>query len=190
LLPHQLQQTVDASMELMTPYRNYQWLHNLITGDEKWVLYVKHTFKQQCLVAGQTGIATPTNDLHPKNIMLSVWQGVSGIIDWELPPAGCTITTDLYCQQLVWVAGKIQGKQDRNYFFAWRSRWVKNYWSSDRLRFYIHLILQTWLLRTTVCCVLENDLKMDLLNFFGQKSEDLYERGDPFSTRVLATSHR
>jgi DNA-binding transcriptional regulator LsrR (DeoR family) len=24
LLPHQLQQTVDASMELMTPYRNYQ----------------------------------------------------------------------------------------------------------------------------------------------------------------------
>ena len=43
-IPHelsqlQLQHRVDACMELMTSHRNYQWLHNLITGDEKWVLY-------------------------------------------------------------------------------------------------------------------------------------------------------
>jgi hypothetical protein len=36
-------------MELMTSHRNYQWLHNLITGDEKWVLYVNYT---QVTVAG------------------------------------------------------------------------------------------------------------------------------------------
>jgi hypothetical protein len=61
LSPHQLQHKVDICMELMTSHRNYQWLCNLITGDEKW------------LGAGQTGVATPKNDLHPKKIMSSVW---------------------------------------------------------------------------------------------------------------------
>ncbi|CAF1352684.1 unnamed protein product [Rotaria magnacalcarata] len=35
LSPIQLQQRVDACVELRTSHRNYQWLHNLITGDEK-----------------------------------------------------------------------------------------------------------------------------------------------------------
>ena len=35
LSSHQLQYRVDARMDLMTSHRNYQWLHNLITGDEK-----------------------------------------------------------------------------------------------------------------------------------------------------------
>jgi hypothetical protein len=43
LSPHQLQHRVDACVESMTSQGNYQWLRNLITGDEKWVLYVNHT---------------------------------------------------------------------------------------------------------------------------------------------------
>ncbi|CAF1475166.1 unnamed protein product [Adineta ricciae] len=77
----------------MTSHRNYQWLE-----------------------AGQTGVATPKDDLHPKKIMLSVWWGVKGIIHWEILPAGCTITADLCCQQLDRVAAKLQGKQDKVYF--------------------------------------------------------------------------
>ncbi|CAF1931447.1 unnamed protein product [Rotaria magnacalcarata] len=46
LSPLQLQHRVDACMELMTSHRNYQWLHNLVTGDEKWVFYVNHTRKR------------------------------------------------------------------------------------------------------------------------------------------------
>ena len=33
--PHQLQLRVGTCMAVMTSHRNYQWLHNLITGDEK-----------------------------------------------------------------------------------------------------------------------------------------------------------
>ncbi|CAF1688347.1 unnamed protein product, partial [Adineta ricciae] len=116
LSPHQLQLRVDACMELMTSHRNYQWLHNLLTGDEKWVLYVNHTRKRQWLGAGQAGVATPKNELHPKKIMLSVWWSVKGIIHWEILPAGCTVTADLYCQQLDRVAAKLHGEQDRIYF--------------------------------------------------------------------------
>ena len=100
LSPHQLQHRVDACRELMTSHRNYQWLYNLITGDEKWVLYVNHTRKRQWLGAGQKGVATPKNELHPKKIILSVWWGLKGIIHWELLPTGCNVTADLYCQQL------------------------------------------------------------------------------------------
>ena len=69
---HQLQLKVDTCIALMTSHRNYQWLHTLITGDEKWVLYVNHTRKHQWLGIGQTGIETPKNDPHPRKIMLSV----------------------------------------------------------------------------------------------------------------------
>ena len=59
LSPHQLQLRVDTCMTLMTSHRNYQWLDNLITDDEKWVLYVKHMRKRQWRGTGQTGIAMP-----------------------------------------------------------------------------------------------------------------------------------
>ena len=47
LSQHQLQLRVDTCMALMTSHRNYQWLHNLITDDEKWVPCVNHTRKRQ-----------------------------------------------------------------------------------------------------------------------------------------------
>jgi hypothetical protein len=59
LSSHQLQHRVSASTKSTTSHRNYQWLNNLITGTEKWVLYVNHTCKQQWLGAGQTGATTP-----------------------------------------------------------------------------------------------------------------------------------
>ena len=113
LSPLQLQQRVDACMELMTSHRNYQWLHNLVTGDEKWVLYVNYEYHRQWLSAGQTGVVTPMSDLHPKKVMLSVWWSVRGIIHWKILLDGCTITADHYCQQLDRVAAKLKRKQGR-----------------------------------------------------------------------------
>jgi hypothetical protein len=78
--------------------------------------------KREWLGAGQIGVATSKNDLHPKKIMLSVWWGVRGIIYWELLPTGCAINADLYCQQLDRVAAKFQGKQDRIYFLHENAR--------------------------------------------------------------------
>jgi hypothetical protein len=59
-----------------------------------------------------------------------------------------------------------------------QSQGVKNYWSPDGL----------WFQLTIVCSVLlplicakkfedEHDFKMDLKNFFSQKSQDFYKRG-------------
>ena len=48
--------------------------------------------------------------------MLSVWWGAKGTIYWELLPDGCTVTADLYRQQLDRVEQKLKGKQDQIYF--------------------------------------------------------------------------
>ena len=44
---HQLQHRFNACMDLTTYHRNYQWLRILITGDEKWVLYINYTHRRQ-----------------------------------------------------------------------------------------------------------------------------------------------
>jgi len=195
LSPQQLQQRVDACMELMTSHRNYEWLKTLITGDEKWVLYVNYTHKRQWLEAGEVGVATPKNDLHPKKIMLSVWWGVKGIIHWELLPAGCTITADLYCQQLDRVAAKLQGKQDRIYFLhdnarphiakSTRKKLLKLGWitiphpsySPDLAPTDYHLFhsLANYLREKKFND--ETDIKIEIDTFFNQKSKDFSERG-------------
>ena len=80
------------------------------------MLYVNHGRKRQRLQAEQTGIATPKNELHPMKIMLNVWRGFKGIIHCEILSAGCTVTADLYCQQLNRAAAKLRGKHDGIYY--------------------------------------------------------------------------
>ena len=36
----------------------------------------------------------------------------------------------------------------------------------------------------------DNDVKIDFINFFDQKSKDFYERPAPVSAKALAISHR
>ena len=195
LSPHQLQYRVNACMDLMTSHRNYQWLRNLITGNEKWVLHIDYTHRRQWLSPGQTGAATPKADLHPKKVMLSVWWAVNGIVHWEILPNGCTITADLYCQQLDRVAEKLKGNQDRISYLhdnarshvaksicekLLKLRWIiipHPAYSPDLAPTDYHLF------RSVSHHLLEkkfdkgNDVKMDIANFFGQKSQDFYERG-------------
>jgi hypothetical protein len=73
LSPLKLQHRVDACMELMSSHRNYEWLRNLITSNEKWVMYINHTRKRHWLGVGQSDVATPKNELHSRMVMLSVW---------------------------------------------------------------------------------------------------------------------
>lgn len=84
-VPHQLSQfqlklRVNACMELLSSHRNQDWLCNIVTGDEKWVMYVSHTHKKQWLSSGEKGLPTPKPELHPKKIMLCVWWNIKGVI--------------------------------------------------------------------------------------------------------------
>ncbi|CAF1511105.1 unnamed protein product [Adineta ricciae] len=195
LSSHQLQQKIDTCMDLITSHRNYQWLSNLITGDEKWVLYVNYTRRRQRLSTGQTGVATPKTDPHPKKLMLSVWWSIKGVIHWELLPNGYTITADLSCQQLDRVAEKLKGRQDRVYFLhdnarphiakSTREKLLKLGWvtvphppySPDLAPTDYHLFRSLSNDLRDKKFKDESDVKTELIKFFDEKSQDFYERG-------------
>jgi histone-lysine N-methyltransferase SETMAR len=182
-------------MELLTSHPNYEWLHDLISGNEKRVVYVNHTRKRQWLGVGQSDIATPKSYLHAKMVMLSVWCGVRGVIHWELLPTGSTVTADVYCEQLDRVAAKLQGKQGKVYFLhdnarphiakSTRQKLLELGWTvlshppySPDLAptdYYLFRSLTDYLSEKNFDD--EDDLKMDLTNFVNQKSKGFYERG-------------
>ena len=137
----------------------------------------------------------PKPDLHSKKVMLSVWWGVRGIIHWEILADGCTITADLYCQQLDRLAAKLKGKQDRIYFLhdnatphlakSTRQKLLSLEWltiphpgySPDLARTDYHLYrsLSNYLREKKLKD--ESQIKINLLNFFDQKTEDFDESG-------------
>lgn len=195
LNPDQMERRVDACMQLLTFRRNFEWLRDMVTGDEKWVTYVNHTRKRQWLGAGESGVATPKGDLHSRKIMLSIWWGVQGVIHWELLPTSTTITADKYCEQLNQVAAKLQGKQDRVYFLhdnarphvakQTRKKLVELGWvvlphpaySPDLAPTDYHLFRSLADHLQEKKFDGEDDLKSDLSNFFNQKPKEFYERG-------------
>ncbi|CAF1429343.1 unnamed protein product [Adineta ricciae] len=130
--------------------------------------------------------------------MLSIWWDAKGTIHREILPAGCTITADLYGQQLDRVAAKLHEKQDNVYFLhdnarphvakSIREKLLKLGWfkiprppySPDLAPTDYHLFrsLSNYLREKNFHD--ENDLKTDLANFFDRKSQDFYE------TRILS----
>ena len=105
------------------------------------------------------------------------------------------MTVDVSCQQLDRVTEKLKGKQDRIYFLHVNARSHIAKSIGEKLlklgRITVaHLLYSAALspldshLFRSLCNHLrekkfndENDMKIDLINFFGQKSKDLHERG-------------
>jgi histone-lysine N-methyltransferase SETMAR len=103
--PHELSEKNKAQRRiicnsLLTRQLKEPFLERVVTGDEKWVLYVNTERKNQWLTPGQSPIPTSKTGLHPKKVLLCVWWDICGIIHFELMPQGRTITADIYCDQL------------------------------------------------------------------------------------------
>jgi histone-lysine N-methyltransferase SETMAR len=115
-VPHELssndlERRVDAATILLSKRRNFDWLDNIVTGDEKWCMHVNHTRKRQWVDKEETPKPETKPDLHVKKVMLSVWWGTRGIIHYELLPANATVTASLYCEQLDRVNAKLGAKR-------------------------------------------------------------------------------
>jgi histone-lysine N-methyltransferase SETMAR len=112
-VPHLLQQKdLDRRSEvcamLLSKNRRFDWLDHVVTGDEKWCLYVNHTRKRQWVDKGEEPQIEPKPDLHPKKVMLSVWWDVQGVIHHELLSTNATITAASYCDQLERLKQKLE----------------------------------------------------------------------------------
>jgi len=83
----------------------------VLTGDEKWVLYVNVVRRKEWVPRGERATPTARPGLHPKKVLLCMWWDTEGVVHWELLPQGQTITAEVYCRQLDRVAEALAEKR-------------------------------------------------------------------------------
>lgn len=115
-VPHELNQAqkdarVSICTSLLLKNDTEPFLKQIVTGDEKWVLYVNIQRKGQWLDPSQKPLPVPKPDLHPKKILLSIWWDYQGVIHFELLEQGKTINTKVYCEQLTRLEAAIKQKR-------------------------------------------------------------------------------
>lgn len=123
-VPHELSQTqqdvrTSICSSLLNSHRTPGWLDHLITGDEKWILYVNITRKHQWLKSNQHPSTTPKPEMHATKVMLSVWWDAKGVVYWQLLPTNENISAKVYCDQLENLMANIKAKRpehDKIYF--------------------------------------------------------------------------
>ncbi|KAK6728146.1 hypothetical protein RB195_005664 [Necator americanus] len=101
-LPHALsdgnrQRRLDICTQLLSRSRRFGWLDTIVTGDEKWVLYVNHTHKRAWCAGDEMLHPFVKGEIYEKKVMLSIWWAVHGIYRFELPPDNTTVTAEVYC---------------------------------------------------------------------------------------------
>lgn len=76
------------------------FLKQIITGDEKWIVYNNIKRKRSWSKRDEPPQTTSKADIHQKKILLSIWWDWKGVVFFELLPRNQTINTEVYCQQL------------------------------------------------------------------------------------------
>lgn len=117
-VPHDLteydrQRRINACTSLLSRSRRTDWLHTIVTGDEKWVLHINTSRKRQWVDIGSKPEPTPKPGMHPKKVMLSVWWDSQGVIFFQLLPPNTTINAVFYCNQLQQLADQLIIKRPR-----------------------------------------------------------------------------
>ena len=83
----------------------------MVTGDEKWVTYENNRQKRLWSKRGEPTQTIAKPGLTAKKVIMCVWWGWKGIIDYELLPLGQSLNSNLYCQQLIRLKQAIDEKQ-------------------------------------------------------------------------------
>ncbi|CAK9833045.1 Histone-lysine N-methyltransferase SETMAR [Anthophora retusa] len=104
-VPHELTvsnriQRMNICASLRDRQNNRSFLDQIITGDEKWILYCNPKRKRQWLSPGQSSLQCPKPGLHPRKVLLCVWWDIREIIHFELLKQNQAVTAEIYSQQL------------------------------------------------------------------------------------------
>ncbi|CAK6443035.1 unnamed protein product [Pipistrellus nathusii] len=115
-VPHELtdnnrNQRVTICSSLLSRQNRLPFLEQIVTGDEKGVLYVNLKRRPQWLDKNEAPQPTPKPDLHAKKVMLCVWWNFKGILHYDLLPSNQTITSAVYNAQLERLAQALREKE-------------------------------------------------------------------------------
>ena len=88
---------ISACDSLLKHNENVPFLKQIVTGDEKWVLYNHAERKRTWGKRNEPPPTTPKASLHPKKVMLCIWWDWKGVLYHELLPENQTINSNKYC---------------------------------------------------------------------------------------------
>lgn len=115
-LPHELSannkiQRVSTCVSLLCRYHKESFLERIVTGDEKWLLYVNVCRKKQWLDPEQEPLSDAKADLHPTKVLLCIWWDLKGILYYEFLNHNTTINAEIYAHQLQRVQEALRQKR-------------------------------------------------------------------------------
>ena len=88
-----------------------RFLYRIVTGDEKWCLYVNIKHRKEWLSPNEQATPRAKQGLHSRKTMLCVWWDWEGIIHYELLNRNQTVNAELYVQQMHRLNNAIQLKR-------------------------------------------------------------------------------
>uniref|UniRef100_A0A8R1EED8 HTH_48 domain-containing protein n=1 Tax=Caenorhabditis japonica TaxID=281687 RepID=A0A8R1EED8_CAEJA len=109
----QMQARVTACQSvLLTPQRK-EFLADLVTEDESWVLYNNDTHRAVWIPRGDEPPVQPNANLHEKKCLLSCFWDAKGMLYYELLPQGRTVNATTYSNHLASLALALREKRPR-----------------------------------------------------------------------------
>ena len=76
------------------------FLYRIITGDEKWCLYININQKKKWVAPGDMPKPRVKPDLHPRKTMICIWWDWESMVHWEMLKRDATVNKELYITQL------------------------------------------------------------------------------------------
>lgn len=96
------------------------FLHRIMTGDEKWIYYDNLKRLKTWVMPGESGPSTPKRNIHTSKIMLYIWWDQRGVVYYELLKPSETITSDRYRLRLIGLNQTLKEKRPE-----WNNRHYK-----------------------------------------------------------------
>ncbi|KAK6754388.1 hypothetical protein RB195_013410 [Necator americanus] len=96
------QQSPQTPGHLLSRSRRLDWLDTIVTGDEKWALYVNHTHNRAWCAGDEMSDPFVKGEFHEKKVR------AERLYRFKLLPDNTTVTAEVYCAQLQKRADKIR----------------------------------------------------------------------------------
>lgn len=101
----------DTALSLLSRFKRKDFLHKIVTGDEKWVYYDNPKRRKSWVNPGEPSKSIAKSNIHGQKLLLCIWWDFKGVIYYELLKPGATITAERYKLQLMRLSDEIEIKR-------------------------------------------------------------------------------
>uniref|UniRef100_A0A8R1HN85 Mariner Mos1 transposase n=1 Tax=Caenorhabditis japonica TaxID=281687 RepID=A0A8R1HN85_CAEJA len=179
-----MQARVTACQSLLLSPQKKEFLADLVTGDESWVLYNNDTHRAVWIPREEEPPVQPEANLYDKKCLLSCFWDVKGMLYYELLPQGRTVNATTYSNQLASLAIALREKRPRRSAVHLLHDNARPHdtvphppYSQDIAPSDYHLFQPQKLFLKEKRFAKYEDLKMAVFNFFDSQSAAFWKKG-------------